>query len=72
MLDLGSPTEDPKRHHLSPKDEQTLGEASVLHSSALPFIYFRAAREEASSIFSGTTEAHQERTDFDSPVSTSV
>jgi fatty acid desaturase len=45
---LGSPTEDPKRHHLSPKVNKRWVKL-LYYTPALPFIYFRAAREEASS-----------------------
>ena len=44
---LGSPTEDPKRHHLSPKINKRWVKL-LYYTPALPFIYFRAAREEAS------------------------
>jgi fatty acid desaturase len=44
---LGSPTEDPKRHHLSPKVNKRWVKL-LYYTPALPFIYFRAAREEAS------------------------
>lgn len=43
---LGSPTEDPKRHHLSPKRNARWLKA-LYFTPALFFLYFRAARREA-------------------------
>jgi beta-carotene hydroxylase len=45
---LGSPTEDPKRHHLSPKINKRWVKL-LYYTPALFFIYFRAAGIEASS-----------------------
>ncbi len=44
---LGSPTEDPKRHHLSPKVNKRWVKL-LYYTLALFFIYFRAAATEAS------------------------